>query len=159
MLAQCVPERSVGTLSRCNQVNACLITSRVWQGTRSHEARPSELVCRIEGATAARRKLTATVDLSSHARCAWSLMRAHVVASPSPPRGSYQRYSKKLSIPLAQGAGTLQVCGRFHACRQLATKTCCRLCHCVSARYTPGDRLLISAGDPFVGVAQKACAR
>ena len=53
------------------------------------EARTSEIVCRIEGAAASRRRLAVSLDLAAHA--------------------SYQRLSSRLALPLPQGAGTLHV--------------------------------------------------
>uniref|UniRef100_A0A7S3F8G8 VASt domain-containing protein n=1 Tax=Haptolina ericina TaxID=156174 RepID=A0A7S3F8G8_9EUKA len=67
---------------------ACSLTSSKVSGQK-FEARPSELILRIEGAKAARKKLVGTLDLAPHA--------------------SFERTSARLTVPLTHGAGSLQL--------------------------------------------------
>ena len=67
---------------------ACSLTSTK-AGGHKFESRPSELVLRIEGAKAARRKLVGTLDLAAHA--------------------SFEHTTTRVTVPLSHGAGSLQV--------------------------------------------------
>ena len=67
---------------------ACSLVSNSRTDRHRFEPRRSELVLRIEGAKATRRKLVGTLDLAAQA--------------------SYDRTSSKLTIPLDHGAGSLQ---------------------------------------------------
>lgn len=66
----------------------CSLTSAKASGQR-FEARHSEIVLKVEGAKAARRKLVGTLDLAAHA--------------------AVERQSTRLTLPLSHGAGSLQV--------------------------------------------------
>ena len=66
---------------------ACSLTSSKATGQR-FEPRHSEIVLKVEGAKAARRKLVGTLDLAAHA--------------------SFERVSTRLTVPLSHGAGSLQ---------------------------------------------------
>lgn len=66
----------------------CSLTTASKGSGQRFEPRPSEIILRIEGAKAARRKLTGTLDLATYA--------------------NFERSNTRITVPLSHGAGTLQ---------------------------------------------------
>jgi hypothetical protein len=68
---------------------ACSVHATTVQGHQKFEPRASQITLRVEGAVDAKRKLTGSLDLAQHA--------------------SYQRQTRRVDVPMAQGAGTLHL--------------------------------------------------
>ena len=70
------------------------------------DSRPCEMVVKVDGAKANRKRLVGTFNLAAHA--------------------SYDRVSTRITVPLTHGAGTLQAC---LPCTGLSGYACARVRH------------------------------
>ena len=101
---------------------ACSLTSSKATGQR-FEPRHSEIVLKVEGAKAARRKLVGTLDLAAHA--------------------SFERVSTRLTVPLSHGAGSLQATTGHTLCARVRVPNTLESLPLIYPRSRPTARPLL----------------